>query len=196
MSKKTIFTIIIIIIIAIIIFYIFFNKNTAKILNFGNNMSSQEMVDNLLNMTSYEATIEVEIKSNKNVNKYIIKQKYNSPNYIEQEVLEPTNIAGIKIKNDNGKLTIENTKLNLTNIYENYEILTGNRLDLITFVENYKANNKAEYKENSEEIIMKSDLQTLYIDKKTGKPTKLEETNNNKKMAVYILYKEVKVNSK
>ena len=35
----------------------------------------------------------------------------------------------------------------------------------------------------------------LYIDKNTGNPTKMEVTDINKNITVYILYKEVKINS-
>ena len=49
-------------------------------------MSSQEIMDNILNISAYETIIEVEINSNKNTNKYIIKQKYIAPNISEQEV--------------------------------------------------------------------------------------------------------------
>ena len=36
---------------------------------------------------------------------------------------------------------------------------------------------------------------TLYIDKETCKPTKLEIKDNNEKTTVYILYNEVEINS-
>ena len=37
-----------------------------------------------------------------------------------------------------GWIKIENTKINLTKIFNEYEELTGNYLDLITFIEEYK----------------------------------------------------------
>ena len=42
----------------------------AKTSKIGNNSTSQEIVDYILNISSYEAEIEVEVKSNKNSNKY------------------------------------------------------------------------------------------------------------------------------
>ena len=36
-------------------------------------------------------------------------------------------------------------------------------------------------------------MKTLYIDKKTGKPTKMEIKDNSKNTSVYILYREVKL---
>ena len=175
----------------------------VKNLKIGNNKSSQEMVDNILNMKSYEAVIEVEVKSNKNENKYVIKQQYNGENQNSQEVLEPSNIKGVKITKINGELKIENTNLNLLSVFENYEYLSENHLDLDSFISDYKNNNNSKYKENQEEIIMQTSSKNnskieknLYINKKTGEPTKLEIKDTNKKTAVYILYKEVDVNSK
>ena len=42
----------------------------------GNNMSSQEVVENVLNINSYKAKVTVEVQSNKNKNKYPKSLKY------------------------------------------------------------------------------------------------------------------------
>lgn len=185
---------IIFIIITIIIIFTFFYFYMAKKNKFGNNINSQEMVTNILNLTSYEATIEVDVKSNKNTNKYIIKQKYKSPNYIEQEVLEPTNIKGVKIINKDNQLSIENTQLNLKTIYENYSYLSENDMDLISFINEYKEQNSNNCQEEKDTIIMKTKNKVLSIDKKSGKPLKMQIEDANKNIAVYILYREVNVN--
>lgn len=199
-EKKKKYFIVILIILFILLFCCFYMVKNLKI---GNNKSSQEMVDNILNMKSYEAVIEVEVKSNKNENKYVIKQQYNGENQNSQEVLEPSNIKGVKITKTNGELKIENTNLNLLSVFENYEYLSENHLDLNSFISDYKDNNNSKYKENQEEIIMQTSSinnskieKNLYINRKTGEPTKLEINDTNKKTAVYILYKEVDVNSK
>lgn len=199
-EKKKKYFIVILIILFVLLFCCFYMVKNLKI---GNNKSSQEMVDNILNMKSYEAVIEVEVKSNKNENKYVIKQQYNGENQNSQEVLEPSNIKGVKITKINGELKIENTNLNLLSVFENYEYLSENHLDLDSFISDYKNNNNSKYKENQEEIIMQTSSKNnskieknLYINKKTGEPTKLEIKDTNKKTAVYILYKEVDVNSK
>ena len=94
-NKKIIFiTLVVILILAILIIFLLNKTNVKKI---GNNSTSQEIVDYILNISSYEAKIEVEVKSNKNTNKYILKQQYISPDVATQEVLEPSNISGIKI---------------------------------------------------------------------------------------------------
>ena len=79
----------------------------------GNNSSSQDVVNYILNINSYEAEINVEINSNKNNNKYKIKQKYENSGIITQEIIEPNNINGVRITKENDNLRIENTDLNL-----------------------------------------------------------------------------------
>ncbi len=177
----------------------FFYINKTKKMKFGNNSSSQEIINNILNISSYETKIEVEVNSNKNVNKYIIKQKYIAPDISEQEVLEPKNIEGIKIIKNKNELKVENTKMNLIKIYNDYECMIDNCLDLNAFIEEYKIMGKEIYEEKDDEIILtienKSEKyhknKTLYISKETGKPTKMEIKDNNKKTLIYILYKEV-----
>ena len=202
MKKK--YWIILLIIIVIVIGVIIFSKNTAKVFKNGNTKTSQEIVDYILNISSYNLKVTVEVNSNKNSNKYILKQQYTSPNIINQELIEPSNIAGIKIINDGTNLKLENSNLNLSTIFENYTYLGDNCLDLICFIQNYKENAESEFVEEENQIVMKTKSgnenkytknKTLYIDKQTYKPTKLEIKDNNEKTAVYILYNEVEINS-
>ena len=199
MKKNIIFliTIIFFLIILISIFYISMSKK-SKI---GHTNNSQEIIENILNISSYEAIINVKVISNKNENNYIIKQKYNSNNFNSQEVIEPKNIEGTKIIKKENKLTIQNSRLNLSTVFENYQYISSNYLDLISFIKDYQKENKSKYEENENEIIMytNSDLdktckKRLYINKKTNLPTKIEIEWDNKKNKVYILYNEVKVN--
>ena len=199
--SKLLRKIIIVIIIIIICICIFFYINKSKKIKIGNNSTSQEIIDNILNISSYETVIEVEVHSNKNTNKYTIKQKYIFPDISEQEIIEPENIQGIKITKKDNELKVENSKINMSKIYNDYEYMTDNCLDLNTFIENYKLNKKQIYEEDDDEIILNTEnennkytrYQTLYIDKKTGKPTKMEINDNSKNTSVYILYREVKL---
>ena len=170
----------------------------------GNNNTSQDVVEKLINMTSYEADIEISIYSNKNTNKYKIHQTYESPDKNSQEVLEPSNIQGVKIVKEGNKLTLQNSKLNLTSIIENYQSLGDNSLDLNTFISDYHQDEKASIEEQGENIILKTEIQNnnpnikykiLTIDKKTGKPINLEIKGTNQKNTIYILYNEVKISS-
>ena len=191
-NKKIFISIVIFLIIGIIIFLIFNNKWVKKS-KIGNNSSSQEIVDYILNISSYSATIEVEVKSNKNENKYILKQEYNGENQNSQEVIEPTNIAGIKIIKEGDSLKLENSNLNLTSIFEKYEYISDNCLDLSSFIEDYKNDENAKFKEENNQIIMQTKSKTLYIDKNTAMPVKMEVISTHKNVAVYILYNELKI---
>lgn len=200
MKKKNIFIILtILLIIGIIIFFIFFHTKTAKNLKIGNNSTSQEIVDFILNISSYEAKIEVEVNSNKNKNKYILKQQYKEPDISTQEILEPSNIAGVKIIRNGNQLKIENTNLSLSSIFENYEYVSDNILDLSCFIKDYKADEKASWKEENNQIIMltkkEQEEKSLFMDRATGNPTKMEVKWTNKKSMIYILYNEVNINS-
>ena len=201
MKKKYWFILLIII---IVIGGIIFYKNRVKNHKIGNNKNSQEIVNYILNISSYEVKVTVDVTSNKNSNKYILKQIYQSPNKSIQEVIEPSNIAGVKIENDGTNLKIENSQLSLSSILENYNYLGDNCLDLYSFIEDYKQDEKAIYEEKDNEIIMKtsSNIQNIYIkekilhiDKKTYNPTQMEIKDNKQKTTIYILYNEVKVNS-
>ena len=200
--KKKYYLILLFIIFIISVGFIFY-KNSIKNLKIGNNKNSQEIVDYILNLSSYEAEVTVNITSNKNSNKYILKQKYQKDKECIQEVIEPSNIAGVKIINDGKNLKIENSNLNLNEIIENYTNLENNNIDLSMFIDEYKNSNESNYEEKDDEIIMKvkNDKENiyvkekiLYINKKTYKPVKLEIKDNKQKERIYILYNEVEIN--
>ena len=184
--------------------YIYFKTKSIKNYKTGENKNSQEIIDYILNLSSYKTKITVNITSNKNSNKYILNQTYQSPNKSIQEVLEPSNIKGVKIENDGEKTKIENTNLNLNTILENYNYLGDNCLDLYSFIEDYKQDEKSSFEENESEIIMRArnhleniymQDKILYIDKQSQKPTKLEIKDNKQKTTIYILYNEVKLDN-
>ena len=163
----------------------------SKNLKNGNNTNSQEIIDYILNINSYETEIEVEIKSNKNTNKYKIKQEYKNQNESSQEIL------GVKITKNKNQLKVENTNLNLSSIYENYQYVSDNILDLNSFIKDYKEGKKSNWKEEENQIIMQTEKEgkekTLYIDITTKKPTKLKIEDTNKKTEIYISYNEVNI---
>lgn len=203
-NKRKIIVITLIIVSLLAIFFIKQNNKTAKILKIGNNSTSQEIVDYILNISSYETEIDVEVKSNKNSNKYKIKQKYINKENNEQEVLEPSNIQGVKIIKENNNLKIENTRLSLTRVIENYKDITQNNLDLISFIENYRNNSNSNYKEDNNQIIMETTAkytennyqkyEKLYISKENGEPIKMEIKDTNQNTIIYIIYNKIKIN--
>lgn len=192
-----------IILVVLIIIFVKINNKTAKTLKIGNNSTSQEVVDYILNIKSYETEIDVEVKSNKNSNKYKIKQTYINEKNITQEVVEPSNIQGVRIIKEGNNLKIENTKLSLTKIIENYSDITKNNLDLINFIENYKNNSNSQFKEENNQVIMETTAQNennyqkyekLYVSKETGKPIRMEIKDTNQNVIIYIIYNEININ--
>lgn len=195
--------------IIIIVMIYFFQKNTNKNWNMGNTLNNktiQEIEEYILNISSYEAEIEVTVTSNKNKNQYKMKQSYSSPNIEKQIVQEPSNLQGLETIYDGKDLTIRNTKLNLTTIYQDYPYLSNNSLWLHSFIEEYreaKNNGKTRLLEEENKIIMELELQTsnqsvqykkLVINKEENKIEQLLVQDKNQKNLVYILYNEIKIN--
>ena len=200
-KKKVIFLILVILL--IITGVVLISKNMTKNKKNGNNMNSQEIVDSILNLNSYKAKLFVQVNSNKNQNKYILEQEYNTENGSVQTVIEPSNIAGVKITKKDNNLSIENSELDLKTIFENYQGLEDNSLDLINFITEYKENNNSSYEEKDDEIIMEVknsknnkylNNKMLYINKNELKPIKLVIQDNNQNMTIFIEYNEIELN--
>lgn len=188
--------ILIIVFIAIIISIFIFALNNNKKVESGNNDNNQ-----ILNINSYKAKIELTVTSNKNTNKYKIIQEYKKDEYCTQEIVEPENIRGVAIEYTNNTLTLKNTNLNLTNIYEDYKYVAENNLLLNKFVEDFKNSENSRKEESENEITLSTDCKTkenkyqvkkrLVVDKKTNKPIKLEVQDINQNITAYILYNEI-----
>ena len=180
----------------LIIFLIIFLTTNNKKVETGNNDNNQ-----ILNMNSYEAKIEVTVVSNKNTNKYKMIQQYKKGEYCIQEVEEPENIRGVRMEYSNNTLSLKNSNLNLTNIYENYKYIAENNLFLNEFIDDFNNNSNSKREDNNDEIILTTDCRTqenkyqvkkkLTIDRKTNKPKKLEVQDVNQNITVYILYNEI-----
>lgn len=183
-------------------------KNNYKTSKNGNNISnkSADEIENLiLNIGSYETTANITIKSNKNQNTYVVKQKYNKEgNLYSQEILEPSGIAGTIIKYDGKDLTIKNTNLNVKKIYENYSYIESNVLSLASFIEDYKQSENKEIKEENGIVTLQVKLsnnnkytmeKTLYINKNENKIEKMEIRDTTQNVRIYILYNEIEINT-
>ena len=86
------------IIVLILVFLIFFSKTVIKTIKKGNNMTNkslEEIIDYILNIKSYEAEVDINVKSNKTENLYKLNQKFIKDEKIfKQEVIAPENIKG------------------------------------------------------------------------------------------------------
>ena len=167
------------------------------------NQSADKIKENILNIESYEAKVQITITSNKNTNTYKATQKYyKESNLYKQEIISPENLAGTTFEYNGTNLQIKNTKLNLSKIYENYNCIGSNELSLNAFIEDYNNNDSIDL-ENDEEIILETvvknnnkyrKIKRLYISKNTKLPTKMEIKDNAQNTLVYILYNEIEIN--
>lgn len=198
MNKKVKIFLIILLIIFVLIFFM---QRVYKTIKIGNNISksSEDLIEYILNISSYEAKLEVTVQSNKTTNKYVLEQYYLEPNFSKQVVKEPKNIENLEIIYNGNNLEIKNTNLSLSKIYENYNYLNENILWLNFFIDNYQNNYNVE--ENNDEIILSTKIEKynyrakLYFSKKTSLPIKIEVLDNSNQTKIYIEYKEIKLNN-
>ena len=205
MNKKTktlviIFSILIILLLLSLL--LFSKKNNYKNNKSGNNKNIEEIEQYILNIKTYNATLDVTITNNRNENYYKLKQEV-TENYEKQITEEPEEIQGLEMTFKDGKIEIKNTKLNLSKIYENYSQISENNLFLSQFIESYKNGSEKNIKNETEnEVILEvktnknryNITQKLYVNSKTLKPEKLEILDDNNNTRVYILYSEIEIN--
>lgn len=197
MNKKIVLIFAIICIIIFLIFYYIFCIS-------GNNMirNKKEFVEDILeNLEKYEANIDVTITSNKNENKYNMKQVVEGKNSM-LIINSPENVKGLEIEIKDDNLKITNKKTNMKKVYENYKSIINSSLFINSFIEEVKEF-PTEIQENENEIVVKVDLgiknntyiklKELYLDKGTGLPKKLIIKDNKQKINTSIIYNDIKI---
>ncbi len=199
MKKATIAILVSIGIIAILIF-LFFCYNSSETGNTTISKTEEEIIQDILNISFYRAQLKIQVTSNKNENQYIVKQEV-TKNMAKQEILQPENIAGVVTTYEEGKLTLYNSQLELSQVYENYAYMTNNALWLNSFIEEFKNNSektKISYEGNT--IILEVKKETtydyqkkLYINKENGKPLQLIVQDINQKQTICIEYTELEI---
>ena len=199
-KKKLILAILVIFIIAIITIFFFFYYKNQKNGNTTINKSEEDIVNDILNLKSYNAKLNITIETNKNKTAYVVVQKLEDGKSV-QEVIQPENIAGVITEYDGSNLKIRNNKLNLETTYQNYQYLVENRLWLDSFIDEYRNTDNRKLLSTENEIILEVQnnknpynvIKKLYIEKKTGKIERLMVQDINQKTLVYILYTEIKI---
>ena len=164
------------------------------------NKTEEEMIQDVLNISFYRAQLKIKIASNKNENQYIVKQEV-TKNMVRQEILQPENIAGVVTTYEEGKLTLYNSQLELSQVYEDYAYMTNNALWLNSFVEEFKNNTektKISYENNNIILEVKNERRydyrkKLYINKENGKPLQLIVQDINQKQTICIEYTELEI---
>jgi len=202
---KKIITIAIILITIIVIFFIKINYKSLKNGNNMSNKSAKEITQYILDINSYEAESEVLIESNKNSNKYKIKEKYSKDNNVfKREILEPENLNGVSFVYDGTNLKVQNSTLNLNKIYNDYPYIGEDNITITDFINDYKESDETNILENGDEIILEVKIKNgnkyvaykkMFINKTEGKIKKLEIQDITQKTIIYILYNEIKINN-
>lgn len=199
-TKKIIILLFIIIILVSITIFCFLYYKNGKNGNTIINKSEEEIIESILNMKSYQAKLDITIETNKNKTQYSVSQTLENGK-AKQEVLEPSNIAGVITEYDGENLKIKNNKLNLETTFQNYQYIVENRLWLDSFIEEYKTKENTKLTSEENQIVLEVKTQEdsynvykkLYIDKKTAKPIKMMVQDINQKTLVYILYTEITI---
>ena len=197
MNKRIVF---IFAIICIIIFFSFYYIFCIS----GNNIirNQKEFIEDIFRkLECYEANVDVIITSNKNENRYNMKQIVDGENS-KLIINSPENVRGLEIEIKDDNLKITNEKTNMEKIYENYKRIINSSLFISSFIEEYDEF-PSQIQENDNEIIVKIDLEKnnntyikikeLYLDKKTGIPKKLLIKDNNQKINTSIIYNDIKI---
>ena len=187
----------------LIIFGFLYYKNFLFGNNISKNRNGEKNEDMLSRMQNYYAEATVTVNSNKTQNSYEVIQEVKD-DYSTQEVKSGGAMEGVKIELNGNYLKVSNAKLNLEKVYEDYGNLLNNSLFLNSFVADYKNEvNDASCREEKEQMMLEVKLnknqntyiqyKTLYIDAKTGKPTKLEIKDNTKTETICIIYNNIEL---
>lgn len=178
--------------ILIILGYKFFIPGNTK-----NIESEVQLEEYILNINDYELEGNVTVYSNKNINTYKLKQQKKG-DYQRQEIVNDDENYGLIIENEGNKITIKNTVLDLTSVFENYEDVAKNSMGLSCFIEDYRETKDVEITEeeqcykisvnvrNSQNKYVAS--KCLWINKKNRKIEKFEVSDINNNKTIFIEY--------
>lgn len=192
----------IIIVIITLLICNFFIKTNYKTKESGNNKSIQEIEQYILNVSTYKAKVKVTVSSNKNADFYEFEQEVRGQSYTKQLATSPEAISGMQLTYENGVLRIENTRYNLSKIYEDYPYITTNSLFLTSFIEGYRNSGISQIYEEDNKVKMIYDSkinkynykQILYINKSTLAPENLQIFDINNSLKIDIIYNEIELN--
>lgn len=178
--------------ILIILGYKFFIPGNTK-----NIESEVQLEEYILNINDYELEGNVTVYSNKNINTYKLKQQKKG-DYQRQEIVNDDENYGLIIENEGNKITIKNTVLDLTSVFENYEDVAKNSMGLSCFIEDYRETKDAEITEEGQCYKISMNVRNsqnkyvaskcLWINKKNRKIEKFEVSDINNNKTIFIEY--------
>lgn len=197
--KKKIFIVAIIFILVISVFYCY------KFFIPGNNKSVKdvnELNEYILNIKNYNLEAKITVNSNKNTNTYLLKETNEKGNLVTEIVSESTN-NGIVCEYKNESLTIKNTELGLPRIFADYKELFSNPIDLNSFIEDYKVDDKKEIKTKDDYYIVSvknRNLQNkytthkvMYFSRSKSRIERIEIKDINNNQTIIIEYSSFKL---
>lgn len=197
--KKKIFIVAIIFILVISIFYCY------KFFIPGNNKSVKdvnELNEYILNIESYNLEAKITVNSNKNTNTYWLKEKSENGSLVTEVISENTN-NGIICEYKNESLTIKNTQLGLPRIFADYKELFTNPLDLNSFIQDYKLDEKKEVKTKDDYYIVSvksmntqnkyTTHKVMYFSRSKNKIERIEVKDINNNQTIIIEYSNFKL---
>jgi len=210
-----------VIILSIIIYTLAMKTNILRGTPIGDIIGKIGKDNNVLNMTSYYAEFEITVKSNKNVNTYVMKEWYKKDVGTKQEYLDSNNDK-VTILTLNNKTIIQNeNQKNVMVLDENITKYT-NLLSINTFLNIYQKYKEQEccFDANSyekvndinmildnvckmgescdcdeNEVVKHVSKIELKIDKNTGKPLTYIVYDNDKKECISIVYNKFDINA-
>ncbi|MBQ7411211.1 MAG: hypothetical protein IJW20_07515 [Clostridia bacterium] len=196
MKKKIVFIFAIICITVFLIFYYIFLRS-------GNNKfrNQNELLEDIFEkLESYEANVDVTIKSNKNENLYNMIQIVDE-DYSKVILNSPENVKGLTLEIKDGNLIISNESANFIKEFKNYKSVVNNSLFLSSFIKDFENNESTIYEENGEiliEILLENEntykkIKVLYLDKEKKLPKKLIIKDNTQNINTSIIYNDIKI---
>lgn len=197
--KKKIFIVAIIFILVISVFYCY------KFFIPGNNKSVKdvnELNEYILNIESYNLEAKITVNSNKNTNTYWLKEKSENGSLVTEVISENTN-NGIICEYKNESLTIRNTQLELPRIFADYKELFTNPLDLNSFIQDYKLDEKKEIKTKDDYYIVSvksvntqnkyTTHKVMYFSRSKNQIERIEVKDINNNQTIIIEYSNFKL---
>lgn len=190
--KKKIFIVAIIFILVISVFYCY------KFFIPGNNKSVKdvnELNEYILNIKNYNLEAKITVNSNKNTNTYLLKEKNEMGSLVTEIINESAN-NGIICEYKDESLTIKNTQLGLPRIFADYKELFSNPIDLNSFIQDYKLDDKKEIKTKDDYYIVSvknmstqnkyTTHKVMYFSRSKNRIERIEvkDINNNKTIII------------
>lgn len=197
--KRRIFIVAIIFILVISIFYCY------KFFIPGNNKSVKdvnELNEYILSIKKYSLEARITVNSNKNTNTYLLKET-NENGISKQEVINEITNNGVSLEYQDEKLTIKNTELGLPRVFADYKELFTNPIDLNSFVEDYKLDDKKDVKTKDDYYIVSvksmnsqnkyTTHKVLYFSRSKNQIEKMEVKDINNNQTIIIEYSSFKL---